>query len=89
MITKKDLQIFGIQLEKRLEKRLEKKLDQKLEEKLEEKFGKYNDPVMTMLSNIMGEIQAMREEMTVFAYRQAKHSDKLEDHEKRIISLEK
>jgi hypothetical protein len=36
------------------------------------------DDLVTRLDAIMGELQAMREEMTVFAYRQSDHSDRIE-----------
>ena len=49
--------------------------------KLEEVFvtkEDMNEKVISKLDTIIGELQAMREEMTMFGYRQANHSDRIE-----------
>jgi hypothetical protein len=53
-------------------------------------FGLQNlrNDVITRLDALMHELQAMREEMTVFAYRQSEHSDQLENHATRLAGLE-
>jgi len=40
------------------------------------------------MSELMGEVKASREEQTFMSHRQIEHSDKLENHEKRLTSLE-
>lgn len=64
-----------------------KDIDQLLEEKVkylptkQEFFGKMDE--------VVGELKAMREEVTLLSSRQSEHSDTLEDHETRIGKLEK
>ncbi|HEX7017885.1 MAG TPA: hypothetical protein VF209_03190 [Patescibacteria group bacterium] len=55
---------------------------------LRTEFQEFKDQNLIMLDGIMSEIKAMREEMTTFGYRQAKHTDQLDDHETRITTVE-
>jgi len=73
--TKQDL----VSLEVRIETKLER-LDKKSQER--------HNEVITLLSDTMGELQTMRDEITVFNYRQSKHSDQLENHEGRLAIIE-
>ena len=56
---------------------------QKLEGKFvtKEEFHSSMEKVIGQMSDIMGEIQAVREEISVFAYRQSNHSDRIEQLE--------
>lgn len=52
-------------------------ITQKDIKKLEENFPN-KEELFTRLDALMLEVQTMREEMTVFAYRQGDHSDRIE-----------
>lgn len=52
-------------------------ITQKDIKKLEENFAN-KEELFTKLDVILGELQAMREEQTIFAYRQGDHSDRIE-----------
>lgn len=54
-------------------------------DKLKKEFTTKDDfyPVM---DKVMGELQAIREEITVFAYRQSNHSDRIENLEQKIFN---
>jgi len=41
------------------------------------------------MDEVMGELKAIREEITIVGGRQSENSDQLEDHEERIAKLEK
>lgn len=46
-----------------------------------EEFHNSHDTLITKLDAIMGELQDMREETTVFNYRQSNHGDRIENLE--------
>jgi hypothetical protein len=91
-LTQSDLKQIGIvvekvvdaKLEEKLEQKLEEKLEQKLEEKLEQKLtehlGKYptKDEFYTKEDELMGELKAMREEVTVLSHHVSTHSDQID-----------
>lgn len=70
-LTKQDLRL--------IEDVVDTKLEQKLEEKLEEKlqFLPTKDEFYTKMDEVMGELQAIHEEVTVIGYRVSQHSDQI------------
>ncbi|MGD9129094.1 MAG: hypothetical protein PVJ09_01215 [Candidatus Woesebacteria bacterium] len=66
---------------------IENRLDA-VENRLEKIENKVNQ-LLTLVSDVMGELKAMREELPIIVYRQAEHSDQLAMHEERIVTLEK
>lgn len=68
-------------------KHIEKLFDQKFEEKA--KFLPSKDDFFTRMDQIMGELQAIREELVLLNGRTSEHTDTLEDHDLRIEKLEK
>lgn len=79
MLTKKDLSL--------IESIIEEKLEEKLNEKL--KFLPTKDEFYEKMDEVMGKLKAIREEHEVLGGKSSEHSDQLEDHEKRILKLEK
>ncbi|MDP3998203.1 MAG: hypothetical protein Q8P89_01120 [bacterium] len=74
MLTQKDLDEIKQLIDEEFEKRL--------------KFLPTKDVLYEKLDGIMGELQGMRQEMTLANNRLSKHSDQLENHETRIIKIE-
>lgn len=79
MLTQKDIDI--------IEEIIEEKLEEKLTDKLKGLPSK--EEFYDSMDNLMGELKAIREEHITMAHRQSEHSDQLEDHESRILRLEK
>jgi 3-dehydroquinate dehydratase len=67
----------------------DKKFDQKFDERFEELRHFIWDSISTFKDDIITEIRAMREELTVLSYHDREHTDTLENHEVRISLLEK
>lgn len=74
-LSQKDLKLIG----QIVDERLDAKLDEKLDEKLSHLPTK--DEFYTKMDEVMGELQAMREELTIVNHRTSGHDD-------RITSLE-
>lgn len=86
MLTRKDEQKIEEIVERVLDEKLEEKLEEKFEEKL--KFLPTKDEFYEKMDEVIGEIKAMREELTMQSGRISEHSDQLETHEVRIDALE-
>jgi hypothetical protein len=59
-------------------------VDERMEKKLDEKF----DPVITKLDGILKGVDALQHENVVGAEQLRRHADRLNDHAKRIRTLE-
>lgn len=59
-----------------------------IRELFEDQMMQIKDVVATSEDKVVGELKAMREEMAAMNYRQAVHSDQLENHENRLTHLE-
>lgn len=57
--------------------------------KVDENARNYRDQILTKLDGVMGELQTMREENTVGTYQISELREKVDNHDKRIASLEK
>lgn len=66
---------------------IEKLVDKKFDEKL--KYIPTTEVFLGWMQKIMGEFQAIRDSIDILNDRTAGHSDKLEDHDKRIAKVEK
>ena len=75
-ITKPYLELRLTQLEERLESKLEAKMDVRFNEQ------------KTTLDKIVGMLEARRIEDTAARGQATRHDAKLEDHERRIVTLE-
>lgn len=76
---------------KKVEKSLRAEL-LRLEEKVEnvdENAKKYRDDILKKLDGVMGELQTMRDENTIGTYQTRELREQADDHEKRIVHLEK
>jgi BMFP domain-containing protein YqiC len=71
-----------------LEKRVDIKLEN-LKQDIDEKARGYRDDVLTKLDGVMGELQTIREENTVGTYQMSELRRRVDNHDKRIASLEK
>lgn len=56
---------------------------------LSQKIGSLHNEVMGKLDSIAGSFKKFDEEQTVLSYRVSKHTNQLENHEKRIRKIEK
>jgi ribosome assembly protein YihI (activator of Der GTPase) len=84
LATKEELS----RLEERL--RFEIRLSaQELEERLDEKSRQYRDQILNTMNDFLEEIKASRDERVVMGAQVSRNSKKLENHEKRITTLEK
>ncbi len=54
-------------------------------DKLKKEFTTKDD-FYPMMDKVMGELQGIREEITVVAYRQSNHSDRIESLEQKIFN---
>lgn len=72
MLTQKDFH----QIEAIVEEKLDQKLDEKLKERL--RFLPTKEEFYEKMDEIMGELKAIREEMTILTYRSSDHEDRLE-----------
>lgn len=71
---------------------LENKLVELKEEilvKVDDNARNYRDQILTKLDGVMGELQTMREENTVGTYQISELRERVDNHDKRITSLEK
>ena len=82
--TKKDLQ--GVEEKLRFE--IKTSADEILV-KVDENAKKYRDQILTKLDGVMGELQTMREENTVGTYQISGLRERVDNHDRRIASLEK
>lgn len=71
-----------------LEVRMDIKMDH-LANRVDDNAKQYRDQILTRLDGVMGELQTMREENTLGAYQAGKLQKKVDNHEKRIVHLEK
>ena len=55
---------------------------------LSEKYIRLNDSVSDFHDQEMGELQTIREELTIAGHQHTRYSDQLESHDQRLISLE-
>lgn len=76
MLSTTDLQ----NIKKLIEVALDEKLDQKLEQKLNEKLANFpsKDEFFTKMDEVMGELQAMREENMVLSHHSSQHTDDID-----------
>lgn len=79
MLTQKDIDL--------IEEIIEGKLEEKFNEKLKGLPSK--DEFYETTDKILGELKAIREEITTVTHRTSEHSDTLENHEGRIKKLER
>ena len=82
--TKKDLQ--GVEEKLRFE--IKTSADEILV-KVDENAKKYRDQILTKLDGVMGELQTMREENTVGTCQISGLRERVDNHDRRIASLEK
>lgn len=68
--------------------RLEVKMEG-MEERIDENAKKYRDQVLGKLDGVMGELETMRQENTIGAYQTSELRKQIDDHEKRLVQLEK
>lgn len=66
---------------------IEKLIDEKLEERL--KYLPTKDEFYKAMDELMGEIKAVRQELTIGAGQNRRRDDTLDNHEVRIKTLEK
>lgn len=64
------------------------RLDRKLDEFRGQIITEVRNIVLTSEDRIMGELKKLQENQDTALYRQVEHSDLLENHEKRLITLE-
>ncbi|MFH1535736.1 MAG: hypothetical protein ABIC96_01530 [Patescibacteria group bacterium] len=89
-LTRKILKSEVKSLEERLEKKFATKFHlQELANKINENAKKYRDQILEKLDETMGELGAMREENTIGSYQTSELRKDVDNHEKRISSLEK
>ncbi|MBU3978216.1 hypothetical protein KKE68_00765 [Patescibacteria group bacterium] len=64
-------------------------LGDKLRTEFKEEFRKYRDENMTRLDEVMGELQAIREDNTIGTYQIRELRTDVDEHEKKIKKIEK
>jgi hypothetical protein len=83
--TKKDLERFATKVDLY---RVERRIDD-LEEKFTNKLTEFKEKILMALDTVMGELKAIRQEITALTGLYQRHEEKLENHEERITELEK
>lgn len=87
--TKDDLKRFATKDDlNSLEFKIDLKMD-KLKLEIDDNARGYRDDVLIKLGEVMGELQTIREENTVGSHQLSNLEDQVENHEKRIATLEK
>lgn len=87
MLNQTDLNKIEVLLDQKLEEKLDQKLEEKFNEKL--KYFPTKDEFFKRMDQIMGELQTIREEMTIGFAQIDRHAEEIEEHEVRLSKIEK